>query len=92
MAPKEALWKVVLANPASKAFEKAPTIIHSALVDCFTALERSPYRGPNIRPLTGQLRGLHRYRVGEWRVIYRLVESARRVEVIAILPRGGAYR
>lgn len=92
MAPKEALWEVIFSKPASKAFEKAPTTLRPALVDCFTALELSPHRGPNIRPLTGQLRGLHRYRVREWRVIYRLVESARRVEVIAILPRGGAYR
>lgn len=92
MAPKEALWEVVFAKPASKAFEKAPKAIHPGLEDCFADLECSPRRGPNIRPLTGRLRGLHRYRVGEWRVIYRLIESTRHVEVIAILPRGGAYR
>lgn len=90
MAPEKALWEVVLTKPASKAFDKAPKTVRPALEDCFVDLERSPYRGPNIRPLTGRLRGLHRYRVGEWRVIYRLVESTRRVEVIAILPRGGA--
>lgn len=92
MAPKEALWEVVLAKPASKAFDKAPKALHPSLEGCYADLERSPYRGPNIRPLTGRLRGLHRYRVGEWRVVYRLIESARRVDVIAILPRGGAYR
>ena len=92
MAPKDALWEVVLAKPASKDFEKSPKALHPALEECFADLERSPHRGPNVRPLTGRLRGLRRYRVGEWRVIYRIVESTRRVEVIAVLPRGGAYR
>ncbi|MFQ6052556.1 MAG: type II toxin-antitoxin system RelE/ParE family toxin [Candidatus Hydrothermarchaeota archaeon] len=33
-----------------------------------------------------------RYRVGEWRVIYRLFKEKKIVEIIAILPRGDAYR
>ncbi|MDX9715713.1 MAG: type II toxin-antitoxin system RelE/ParE family toxin [Dissulfurispiraceae bacterium] len=34
----------------------------------------------------GQLKGLARYRVGEWRVIYRVDKEKKVVEIIAILP------
>lgn len=48
--------------------------------------------GGKIKLFTGQLKGPYRYRVGDWRIIYRLYSKKLTVEVIAILPRGGAYK
>jgi len=89
---KKIAWEIVLTKPAKRAYDKAPREIRERLDSCFENLEKNPVYGNNIMPLTGQLKGLIRYRVGEWRVIFRLHKAARLVEIVAILPRSDAYR
>jgi mRNA interferase RelE/StbE len=90
LAQKES-WEVVLTKPAEKAYDRMPTALQDRIDTCFEELEKNPHFGPNIKALTGQLQGILRYRVGDWRVIYRLNAGKRYVEIIAILPRGDAY-
>lgn len=90
MARKDA-WEIVLTKPAKRVYDKAPRDIKGRLEGCFEELENNPIHGMNIRPLTGRLKGLIRYRVGDWRVIYRLFKERKTVEIVAILPRGDAY-
>ncbi len=89
---KKKIWEVVLTRPANKVYEKANVTMLKRLDNCFEELEKSPLYGNNIRPLTGELKGLMRYRVGDWRVIYRISDDEDIVEIIAILPRGKAYK
>ncbi|HSM52434.1 MAG TPA: hypothetical protein VLA75_13620 [Thermoanaerobaculia bacterium] len=44
-----------------------------------------------MRPLTGQLKGDFRLRVGGWRVLMSANREVRVLYVYAILPRGDAY-
>ena len=44
------------------------------------------------RPLRLELEGLHVARRGDYRVIYRIDEAGRRVEVVAVEHRSDAYR
>jgi mRNA-degrading endonuclease RelE of RelBE toxin-antitoxin system len=44
-----------------------------------------------VRALRGELEGLHRYRLGRLRVVYRIVAEERRIRVIAIASRGDIY-
>ncbi|HEY4328554.1 MAG TPA: hypothetical protein VGN88_02370 [Phycisphaerae bacterium] len=39
---------------------------------CFAQLEVDPRQHNNIKRLSGALSGKFRYRVGDWRVIYRI--------------------
>jgi len=89
---KKKIWEVVLTRPAEKTYDRAPRNVRERLSHCFAALERHPLYGKNIKSLTGRLKGLCRYRVGDWRVIYRLFKEKMIVEIIAILPRGNAYK
>ncbi len=91
MAKKE-IWEIILTKPAEKVYVKSSKAMLRRLDRCFEALERSPLYGNNIKALTGELKGLLRYRLGDWRVIYRVSDEKRIVEVIAILPRGNAYK
>ena len=91
MAEKE-IWEIVLTRPANRVYDKAGESMRQRLDNCFEDLEQNPLYGNNIKPLTGQLKGLLRYRVGDWRVIYRLLKKTMKVEIIAILPRGDAYK
>jgi len=89
---KKEIWEVVLTKPAEKTYDRAPRNIKQRLGHCFEDLETNPLYGHSIKPLTGKLKGLYRYRVGDWRVIYRLFREKMIVEVVAILPRGNAYK
>jgi len=85
-------WEIVLTKPAKRVYDKASKVIQQRLDSCFEDLEKNPIYGNSIRPLTGQLKGLIRYRIGDWRVIYRLFKEKKTVEIVAILPRGDAYK
>lgn len=91
MAKKEK-WEVEITKPAQKVYINSPKDIRDRLNLCFEHLQKNPLYGTNIKALTSNLKGLYRYRVGEWRVIYRLKTNKRLVQVIAILPRADAYR
>jgi mRNA-degrading endonuclease RelE of RelBE toxin-antitoxin system len=91
VAQKDA-WEIILTRPAQRAYDRASVDIRRRLDTCFLDLEKNPIYGNNIRPLTGQLRGLIRYKAGDWRVIFRLFKDRKTVEIVAILPRSEAYR
>lgn len=91
MAKKE-IWEIVLTKPAEKVYGKSSKEMHRRLYRCFETLEKNPHYGSNIKQLSGELKGLLRYRVGDWRVIYRIIQESCVVEIIAILPRGDAYK
>lgn len=48
-------------------------------------------RPPGSLKLTN-MGGLHRVRVGDWRILYRIDDDDRVVEVARVLHRGDAYR
>lgn len=91
MAKKEN-WEIVLTRTAEKVYDKADKDMKVRFEACFEDIEKNPFNGSNIKHLTGQLKGLSRYRTGEWRVIYRIAREKSKVEIIAILPRGDAYK
>lgn len=45
----------------------------------------------DVKPLAGRP-GEWRLRVGGWRVIYVLDEERRRIAILAVRPRGSAYK
>jgi len=89
---KKEVWEIDLTRLAEKVYDKASKNIRQRLDDCFENLEQNPLYGNNVKALTGKLKGLYRYRVGDWRVIFRLRAEQQIVEIIAILPRGDAYK
>jgi len=58
----------------------------------FDRLRENPFKHPNIKPLTGVLKGLYRYRVGDWRVIYEVIQSQQVVNILQIIRRDRAYQ
>lgn len=55
-------------------------------------LMQNPFLGPNIKKLKGNHAGQYRYRVGRYRIIYRIDTERHQCIVIGIYPRGRAYR
>ena len=85
------MFEVILSPEALAFFAAADPPLARKLARCFKQLEREPRRHNNIKRLSGKLAGLVRYRVGDWRVIYRIDDEAGRVFVLSIANRREAY-
>jgi mRNA interferase RelE/StbE len=88
---RQKIWEIVLTKPVEKAYDKSILSLQKRIDKCFEELEKNPIYGSNIKTLTGNLNGLYRYRIGDWRIIYRVMQERMVVEIIAILSRGSAY-
>ena len=72
------MFEVILSPEAAAFYGNADPPLAGKLARCFAQLERDPRRHNNIKRLTGELSGRLRYRVGDWRVIYRIDETRSR--------------
>jgi len=85
------MYEVILSPEADEFYRKADLPLAKKLARCFAQLEREPRRHNNIKKLTGTWKGCHRFRVGDWRVLYRIDEPARRVFVLIVAHRREIY-
>jgi mRNA interferase RelE/StbE len=58
----------------------------------YPKLRTSPFFGPNIKKLKGELAGLFRYRIGTYRLLYTIDSGKNLVFMLDILHRKDAYR
>jgi mRNA interferase RelE/StbE len=85
------MYKVDLSKKAQKFYQKAERPLARKLARCFEQLEQDPRHHSNIKPLAGRLSGQYRYRVSDYRVIYRIDDRQQLVAVLKIAHRGQAY-
>ena len=84
-------FEVVLTSAARRSVGRLPEKVATAVIEFFYGpLAANPARVG--RPLRLDLDGLHSARRGDYRVIYRIDDVRRRVEVIAVEHRSDAYR
>jgi mRNA interferase RelE/StbE len=86
-------WRIEVKPSAEKQYLKLDKTTRRRIKEALQALEESeqPLLHPRTRPLTGQLKGDYRVRVGAWRVLLTPDGESRVLHVYAILPRGDAY-
>ncbi len=58
----------------------------------YPILRENPYFGPNIKRLKGEFKDFHRFRIGGYRLFYRIVETTVTVFVIDVKDRKDAYK
>jgi len=75
--------ELVLTRKAQKLYQQASPDLAQRLNCCFDPLCQDSYNSANIKSLKGEFAGCFRYRVGDWRVIYK-VDLARQMEPINI--------
>jgi mRNA interferase RelE/StbE len=86
------MFEVQLTRDAQKFYQTADASLVRRLNRCFDQLRRNPYEHPNIKRLKGSLASYWRYRVGDWRVVYRVEDDNRIVIIILVAHRREAYR
>ena len=85
------MYTVILAKAARNTFEESDAPLQKKLDRCFAQLTKDPRRHNNIKPLKGTFSGYLRFRVGDYRVIYRVDDGSRRVLVVDIANRRDVY-
>ena len=86
------MFEVELSSEAREFYRSADKPLARKLARCFEQLEREPRRHNNVKRLSGKaFVGYLRYRVGDWRVIYRIDDLAERVYVVTVAHRRDVY-
>ncbi|MBI2874424.1 MAG: type II toxin-antitoxin system RelE/ParE family toxin [Firmicutes bacterium] len=87
-------WRIIVAREAEKTLRRLGKTERLRLCDAINRLieEPRPGTGRDIAGIQG-VSGLYRLRIGRtWRVLFTLNEEEHTVYVIAVRPRGQAYR
>ncbi|MCY3769010.1 MAG: type II toxin-antitoxin system RelE/ParE family toxin [Gammaproteobacteria bacterium] len=82
-------FSIEIKRSAYKELERIARPRRRPLVDAIDRLSENPFLG---RVLKGELQGLRRLRVGNYRVLYEVREDTLVVLVVRIAHRQGAYR
>ena len=84
-------YEIAWAAPAKRALRRLPEKISTAVVEfAYGSLAANPRRVG--KPLQLRLVGLHSARRGDYRVVYRIDDAHRRIEVVAVEHRADVYR
>ena len=86
-------WRIEIKPSAEKQYLKLDKKTRKRIREALETLEKEevPLFHPQVRSLTGRLKGDCRLRVGDWRVLFTPIKDKKVLYVYAILPRGGAY-
>ena len=87
----DAGYAVAWTSPARRALRKLPEKAAVAAIEfIYGSLADNPHRvGKRLR---NELEGLHTARRGDYRVIYRINDDQRTIEIMALEHRSDAYR
>lgn len=80
---------LIVNEKADKKFLKLPRSIQEKTIRAYQKLKENPIAG--IR-LHGNLYGLYKYRIGDYRIVYTFNTKTSTVEVVAIEHRQGVYK
>ena len=85
-------YQIKFNKKSLKTFLKMPKTSQNAIISKLTLLAENPYAvNNNIKKLQG-LKDSYRLRLGDYRILYRLINKQLIIEVINIAHRREAYR
>ena len=85
------MYDVIMSPSAAAFYAAADQPLARKLARCFRNLRNDPRQGNNVKRLTGKWSAYLRYRVGDWRVIYRVDDELKQVNVVDIAHRREVY-
>ena len=84
------MFKIEYTRDALKALKALPGNLQAGIVRKIEQLAANLFEASNVKKLAG--RDGYRLRFGDWRVIYEVHGDRLVIYVLAIAPRGGAYK
>ena len=86
------MYEVKLSRKAAKFYKNADTVTVRRLNAAFDQLTEDPFHHYNIKPLSGELQGSYRLRVGSIRIIYSIDDAVKIVYIEVLGFRGDVYK
>lgn len=86
------MYEIELSRKAAKFYQIADAVTVRRLNAAFDHLAADPFHHYNIKPLTGDLQGSYRLRVGDIRIIYSVDDAVKIVFIEVIGFRGDVYK
>lgn len=86
------LWTVTWTKTAENYCSRMDKTYRERVQEAIRELAKDPFSSQNVKRLHGELEGLYRYRVGRFRMVFRVLDDAREVRILAIASRGDAYK
>ena len=92
--PIEKNWGFKITKDFMNSIKKVDKNLQGRILEAITKLTLSPktIMGDTIKPLTGDLEGYWRYRIGDYRLIYKPVEKWSEILLISFSSRGSVYQ
>ena len=86
-------WTIKISSNAERYFKKLDKNLKKRVKERLLELAKyeNPIEHPQVRPLAGDLKSFYRLRIGNYRVIFSLLEKERIIAVVNIFPRGNGY-
>ena len=82
-------WSVRIKGSAARELARIATPARTRVAEAIDGLAENPFTGTALK---GELRGLRRIRVGEYRIVYEIQEGELVVLVIRVRHRRDVYR
>ena len=86
------MFEIVLTREAQKDYQKLAKNMARRINQCMDTLRENPLQYPQAIPLKGKLAGFYRWRVGDWRVVYRVDIDEEVVTILQIAHRSKVYK
>jgi len=83
-------YTVTFDRRGERDYDDLPQSVMSRIAAALRGLVEDP-RPPGVKALTGKLKGRLRVRVGDWRIVYRVDDTARTVVITNIGRRNEVY-
>ncbi len=86
-------WFVGMSSAFSKDIVRIDRKLQGRILEALVEITENPteVRGDTVKPLTGDLKGCWRYRVGDYRIIYSSNKGTGDITLLAFDARGSAY-
>lgn len=87
-------WAIKLSSKAEKYYSKLNKDMRERIKKELLHLYNynSPVEHPNVKPLTGELKGFYILRVGDYRIVFALLKETQTIAVVNIAPRSDVYK
>jgi mRNA-degrading endonuclease RelE of RelBE toxin-antitoxin system len=89
--PEGGPWSMAMTEEFSAASRDVGLALRRAILEAIAHISLMPTlpMGTTVKPLTGMLNGLWRYRLGNTRLVYRPNSAEKRLVLVTLVPRGG---
>ena len=83
-----AVKNLQLAQSVDKSLSKLPKNIQSKIISSFDRIKQNPISGIKLH---GELKNYYKFRVGDYRIVYKFSSKESLVQIVKIEHRQGVY-